>query len=148
MISTSRMKTRKRKKTSGGEPLPLVLIVIVALVRLPAVAAEKRKAPDAAQPFALIAGTVYRTPGFALAAAEVAIFPEKTASEGYKPKKIKVLSDRRGEFAARVPAVPMRYTVRVKSTGYRPQEKSAVIEGEQRKDLSFLLEPEPSGGVK
>jgi hypothetical protein len=35
----------------------------------------------------------------------------------------------------------MKYNVDVKSNGYKEQQKAVQIEGEQRKDLTFELEP-------
>jgi len=103
------------------------------------VLAEKKpkKGSEAAGPYSVIAGTVFRPPGFALAGADVEITPE---AEG-KPKKMKAVSDARGEFALRVPPVPMKYKVDVKCNGYQPQQKTVEIEGEQHKDLTFQLEP-------
>jgi len=57
-------------------------------------------------------------------------------------KPIEAVTDSRGEFAIRVPAVPSKWTVDVSSKGYRSQSKSVSIEGEQRLELSFVLEPE------
>jgi hypothetical protein len=88
-------------------------------------------------PEAVIGGTVFRPPGLALPGAEVVITPQ----EGDKPKKLKTVTNTRGEFAVRVPAVPMKYSVDVKASGFKPDEKTVVIEGEQRRDLSFLLDP-------
>ncbi len=95
--------------------------------------ADKNKMPE---PHALIAGSVFRTPGFALAGAEVTVTP----AEG-KRKEHRLQTDARGEFALRVPAVPMRYTVHVKKVGFQAQEKPAEVQGEGRVDLTFMLEP-------
>jgi hypothetical protein len=40
----------------------------------------------------------------------------------------------------RVPAVPMKYSVDVKAAGFKPDRKTVAIEGEQSRELSFLLE--------
>lgn len=103
--------------------------------------AEKSHAKKGAEPFAVIAGTVFRSPGFAVAEAEVVITPEAASVGEVKLKKVKVLTNGRGEFATHVPPVPMRYNVDVKISGYEPQQKAVAIEGEQRKDVYFLLEP-------
>ena len=85
----------------------------------------------------MIAGTVFRPPGLALPGAEVIVTPLDVE----KPKKLKTVTNFRGEFAVRVPAVPMKYSVDVKAEGFKPDQKTAAIEGEQRRDLSFLLDP-------
>jgi hypothetical protein len=116
-------------------------MVVVSIAALPAWAAKNRSKKAGEEAFAVIAGTVFRSPGFAVAEAEVIITPEVASGTDAKLKKIKVLTDRRGEFAAHVPAVPMRYNVDVQITGHEPQQKAVSIEGEQRKDVYFLLEP-------
>ncbi len=85
----------------------------------------------------MIAGTVFRPPGLALPDAEVTVTPK----EGEKPKKLKTVTNFRGEFAVRVPAVPMKYSVDVKAAGFKPDQKTVAIEGEQSRELSFLLDP-------
>jgi len=134
---TMRTKKKMRKRTTSGSKLAILLLALSVLLVTPAAAEKKPKKPNASEAFSVIAGTVYRPPGFALPGAEVEITPE---TDG-KSKKMKAVSDARGEFAVRVPVVPMKYKVDVKSNGYQPQQQAVSIEGEQRKDLSFQLEP-------
>ena len=136
-MTMSRKKTRT--KTTIGSRLAL-LALLTLLFALP-VPAKDKKIQQLAAPTAIIAGTVFRTPGFALPGAEVVITPEKSSDGTNKFKKEKVLTDARGEFAVRVPPVPMGYTVDVKLNRYEPQSKTVAIEGEQRKELSFELVP-------
>ena len=130
------MKTKartKRKKTrrSGGNRLACVLLCLIALTA--ALGAEKPK-----KPYAVVAGTVFREPGFALPGAEVTldVNPSKP-----KSKPMKAVSDSRGEFAFRVPAQEARYIVKVRAKGFEPQEKEASVSGEQRLDVFFQLKP-------
>lgn len=109
----------------------------------PAISAKKNKPPDA---FAIIAGTVFRPPGFAAGGAEVLITPLPASEQKAKPKSIKLLTDARGEFSVRVSAVPMQYRVDVKMDGYQAQQKTVFIEGEVRQDLNFVLETESKPG--
>jgi hypothetical protein len=102
---------------------------------------KPKKSSETPQSFGLIAGTVFRPPGFALPGAEVVVTPQSEPPDGIKIPKQKAVTDARGEFAVRVPAVPMKYSVDVKSSGYKQQQKAVQIEGEQRKDLTFELEP-------
>ena len=90
----------------------------------------------------MVAGTVFRPPGFALSGAEVTVSPEPGPTQARAPKSQRVLSDARGEFVVRVPAVPMRYLVTVKKKGFVSQSRPASIEGEQRLELLFTLEPD------
>lgn len=92
----------------------------------------------------MIAGTVFRDSGFVLPGAEitVAAAPDPQERRKAKLRKANAVSDGRGEFAVRVPVEPMRYLVTVRAKGFRPQEKVVEIEGDQKVDLFFLLEPE------
>lgn len=102
-------------------------------------AKERKKSPE---PYALIAGSVFRNTGFSLAGAEVVVTPVSGPESRARTKKSRSVSDARGEFAIRVPARPMRYTVSVKAPGFQAQEKAVTIGGDERTDLYFRLEPE------
>jgi len=102
-------------------------------------AAKEKKSPE---PYALIAGSVFRNTGFSLAGAEVVVTPVSGPESRARTKKSRSVSDARGEFAIRVPARPMRYTVSVKAPGFQAQEKAVTIGGDERTDLFFRLEPE------
>src|SRR5437868_2165348 len=129
-MQTTKTRMRKtRTRTTTGSSLSGLLLALVAVLVFvaPASAAKKpKKNSEASELSAVIAGTVFRPPGFALPGAEIEITPE---TEG-KPKKWKVVSDARGEFALRVPPVPMKYSVNVKCNGYQPQHQTVAIEGE------------------
>jgi Carboxypeptidase regulatory-like domain len=139
---------RTRRKTAGARrseaPIRLILAVACILLCLPLPAAGGRPAKDQKRQdvVALIAGTVFQESGFLLRGAEVVISPDPEAKDDRKFKKVKVVSDNRGEFAVRVPAQPMRYTVSVSARGFRAQEKSVSIGGEERIDVFFRLAPE------
>ena len=143
-----RMKTRtkpKRTKTRTGSSLVLALLAVAGAFTADG---KEKKAPEA---YAVIAGTTFRPPGFALPGAKVRIAPESTASGGVKLKSAEAQTDARGEFAVRVPVVPMKWTVHVQANGYEAQAKTVSIDGEQRVDLSFQLEPasgKPKGEAK
>ncbi|HUS06653.1 MAG TPA: carboxypeptidase-like regulatory domain-containing protein [Bryobacteraceae bacterium] len=153
------MKKRTRKKTKIGSKIvsPAVLLFLAispfygnllppgGLSRGTAdrpLLFKKDKTQKSTPVFSLIAGTVFRPPGFALPGAEIVITPESGTADGIKIPKQKAISDARGEFAVRVPPVPMKYTVDVKASGYVRSRKAVQIDGEQRKELSFELEPD------
>jgi hypothetical protein len=69
------------------------------------------------------------------------VTPEQPEAAGTKLKKSKLLTDARGEWTLRVPPVPAKWRVDVKMKGYRPEQRSIAVEGEQRFDLSIVLEP-------
>jgi hypothetical protein len=130
--------------------LPVCLVAFGGIFYHPVLsAAKKEKSKNAVAPFALIAGTVYRPPGFALPGVEVAVTPEQSEVDGTKLKKTQAVTDARGEWAIRVPPVPAKWRVNVKIDGYRPEQRSVSVEGEQRVDLSITLEPaRPSKEVR
>ncbi len=117
MIST-RMMTR----TTTG--IKVVLFLLLSCMSM------------AAEDYALIAGTVFRPDGSAFPRVEVMLASES----GGKPQKTK--SDARGEFSFRVPAKQARYNVNVQVTGFRKESKSVSIQGDERVDVSVLLELE------
>jgi hypothetical protein len=105
--------------------------------------AAPRAGKDAkrADPYAVVAGTVFRDSGFSLAGAEVELSPAPESGSSRKLKKQKQITDARGEFAFRIPAVPAEYRVSVKAPGYQGEEKPVSINGEERIDVFFRLAP-------
>jgi hypothetical protein len=123
--------TRTRKRTRNG-----ISVLAAALLFLIPVRGEKKPKQ---QPYAVIAGTVFREPGFALPGADVTLVADPPLSK-FKP--MKAVSDARGEFSFRVTPAEARYIVRVRANGFGAQEKEAKISGEQRVDVFFQLKPE------
>lgn len=153
MRTTRKTRKRKRERESAGNDIPApvrgvpaALLTLLALtgIALLLTAADKRTQQ---QSFALVTGTVFRDTGFTLGGAEVTLTPTPPEKPGEKPrvkmKPIKLASDPRGEFAFRVPAVPMRYNVSVRAAGFRAQQKPVSISGDERVDVYFRLEAEP-----
>ena len=138
-MMTMTMKTRKRRRnpTKTGNKLAVLLSAAVAIGFASGLqGAEKRKKLDG--PPAVVAGTVFREPGFALPGVEVTIAPEKAPA---KSKKLKAVSDSRGEFAFHLLAEEARYTVSVKANGFEPQERTVAVESGVRIDVFFELKP-------
>jgi Carboxypeptidase regulatory-like domain len=95
-----------------------------------------------AEPAALIGVSVFREPGFAVPGAEVQLSATPSGQPAPKMKKIKGVSNARGEFVFRVPPGPMQYTVSVSVKGLKPQAKAVSVQGEERVDVTFTLERE------
>jgi Carboxypeptidase regulatory-like domain len=129
----------KRKKTRMRRNITSLIGLLIAVVPL-AGAGKKKSVPQA---YAMVGGTVFREPGFALPQAEVTLIPNP-APEGLpvKVKKLSTVSDARGEFVFRVPAASMRYTVKVAAKGYHGEEKTVEVQGEERADVTFQLHEE------
>jgi Carboxypeptidase regulatory-like domain len=127
---------RKKKRSGISLALPLLAAILSPLAATP----KKKPAPAA---YGLVAGTVFQQSGFALPNADLVLIPDpQLDSARGKVKKLETVSDGRGEFVFRVPAVSMRYTLKVEAKGYQAQQKSVSVEGEGRIDVTFQLEPE------
>jgi hypothetical protein len=134
-----RKRTKKRIGSSGGA----ALILALAAVLLPFPGSAKKKSKDAPAPYGIVAGTVFQESGLSLRGAEVELAPKPEAGQqAPKLKETKAVSDSRGEFAFRVPAVPMRYAVKVKAAGFAPDTKTVSVNGEERVDATFQLRAE------
>jgi hypothetical protein len=108
--------------------LALVLLCVASLA-----AREKPK------PYAVVAGTVFREPGFVLPNAEVELRMVVPPPGVKHAKALSARSDARGEYAFHVPAGKGEYAIRVKANGYIGEEKPATIESEERVDVYFTL---------
>ena len=124
----------KRKKRSGTKVAFFALAFALSLQ-----AAKKRSVPET---YALVAGTVFSAGGYALPDAEVSLTPDPQAdSPALKVRKLQTVSDPRGEFVFRVPAGAMHYLVTVVSVrGFRGAQKAVDVQGEERVDITFLLD--------
>jgi len=132
----TRTKTRKRRKKKKRIGISLLLALIAILPE--AQAAKKKTEPES---YALISGTVFRDPGFALPNATVTLTPDPSpGSSAAKIKKQETVCNSRGEYVFRLPPLTMHYTVRAAAKGYRDQEKSIDVEGEARVDVTFSLQ--------
>jgi hypothetical protein len=133
------MKMRKRRKRRKKR-IGISLLLLAAVFTLPAPADKKK----AAEPYFLVAGTVFREPGFALPNAEVVLVPDPPPdAPRTKIKKLQSVSDARGEFAFRVPTTAMRYIIKVSAKGFQSDEKPVTVEGQEgRLDVTFQLHEE------
>jgi hypothetical protein len=128
------MKRKKKRKTTIGSRRLLWSFICLVFCVL-ALSGKDKKKGQQVEPQAVIAGTVFNTNGFALGGADVVV-----VAVPKDIKELKTVANDRGEFAVRVPAVPKKYRIDVKMKGFQSQTKDVQIEGEQRKELNFLLE--------
>jgi hypothetical protein len=95
----------------------------------------------------VIAGTVFRTPGFMLAGASVEISlvphaPDQPPVAKVKFKKTKLTCNNAGEYAVPVPGVSAKYQLIASAPGFRSEIKTGQIDGPaERIDVNFELEP-------
>ena len=125
------MRKRKTRKRTGIRILSLLALVLLCVAGL--AAREKPK------PYAVIAGTVFREPGFVLPNAEVELRMTVPPPGVKHAKTLTTRSDGRGEYAFRLPAGKAEYAVSVKAGGFIGEEKPAKIESEERVDIYFTL---------
>jgi hypothetical protein len=134
------MRTRKktkRKKTTTGVSRRVVLALFLA--PLAALGQRQKKAPP---PYAVIAGTIFRDPGFAVPGAEATLtFHAPPPGSKKIPKPLKARANGRGEFFFHVPAGEAEYTVRGAAPGLAEEEKVVRIHGEERAEVYFNLKP-------
>lgn len=140
-------KRRTKKKRRTGARIGWLAAGVAWLGCLLTVQAAEKTRPQAA-PGAMIAGTVFRESGLSLAGAEVSVVPASEEKGKRRVRPLKVVSDARGEFVVRLPAGPARYRVAASARGYQTAEQTVEIQGEERVDLSIVLQPSPATDKK
>jgi len=90
------------------------------------------------EPYAIVAGTVFRDPGFAQPGASV-VLALKSAPEKKLQQQI---SSPRGEFSFRVPAGPNTYLVTASLKGFQTVRQEIEIQGQEQMNATLLLLPE------
>src|SRR6185369_35317 len=89
-------------------------------------------------PEAVIAGTVFRDPGFAQPGASVVL----TLKSAPAKKLQHQISSPRGEFTFRIPAGSNRYLVTATLKGFQTAREEIEIQGEEQINATLLLVPE------
>jgi hypothetical protein len=107
------------------------------LLLLP-VAAAAQEANAKQDRRAVVAGTVFRDPGFAQPGATVVL----ARKDQPKKKLQQAVSSGRGEFAFRVPAESASYIVTASLKGYKPDSQEFTVQGEEQINATMLLVPE------
>jgi hypothetical protein len=128
-----RTKMKKRKRTKSGSRAATLLAGCGLLLCA---------AVHAAESYSVVAGSVFREPGFALPGAEVTLTPDAETVPKRKPHKLTFTTNTRGEFAFRVPAAPARYMISAAAKGYKSQQKEVETRPEERIDVTFTLAAE------
>lgn len=139
LFSASRHLTRWRLAWAG------LLLASLCAGLLPVAgrtSSQKKTRQEAIESQCLFFGTVFTGQGLALPDAEIRV---RRTSE--KKFRWEAHSDRRGEFAVRVPTGDA-YEITVKAKGYAPMVRTADAKGTGRVDLVFKLQPAEGGKKK
>ena len=126
-----------RRKSS----LIVVLLALCAVeILLPAGRAQgtRQKARKEAEPYAMIAGTVFRDPGFAQPGAAVVLVLKSAPNKKLQEQ----ISSPRGEFVFRVPEGPNTYLVTATLKGFQTAREEIEIQGQEQMNATLLLVPE------
>lgn len=124
----------KRKKRN------ISLALLLAAAALLVGAGKKKSMPEA---YGLVGVSVYHEPGLALRDADVTLVPAPADGETpVKMKKLQGTTDSRGEYVFRVPAATATYKIAAAAKGYRSEEKSVTVHGEERAEVTFMLREE------
>lgn len=118
--------------------LSLSLLLLAGVLTFPhSVSAAPKKEKEAR--YALLLVSVFTEEGFALPGILIIVKPKDA------PKPVwRGASDRRGEYAVRLPPSPRTYEVATQSKAYESQTKTVEIHGEERMDLVLRLAPKPT----
>lgn len=131
----------------------LLLALLCPPTALPAPAApqEPEKQEEARKPrerkpkqaeTCLAIGTVFTAEGFVLPGAEI-----RVRREGERKVRWRAQTDRRGEFAVRVPR-GAEYVLEVAARGFTAVEHKLDAREADRQDLVFRLQPDAKGGPR
>ena len=91
-----------------------------------------------AEPYAIVAGTEFRDPGFAQAGASVVLALKSTPGKKLQEQ----ISSPRGEFAFRVPPGPNTYLVTATLKGFQTAREEIEIQDQEQNNATLLLVPE------
>jgi hypothetical protein len=126
---------RKRTRKIGASLFLLFLLLCFPLAGL----AGQKPEP------AVIAGTVFRDPGFALPGAEVELRLLSPLPGKKPPKPSTTRTDARGEFSFQVPPAEAEYKVTARAKGFLPEERIVKLSGgPERLDVYLTLKPSGS----
>ena len=130
-------KNRKPSERGHRKLACLLLLLISFWVTAPA------KKKQAAAPEALVAGTVFHASGSSMRGVKVIVF-----NEAQPKKKLRGLTDGRGEFAIRVPSGEAHYLVQASAKGFVSAEKKVQIYGMEKVNVNLILSSQKQGEKK
>jgi hypothetical protein len=136
-MGTRTTRTTTTRTTTTGVSLSRRRILPLLTGAVLAAAPEGKEKPPKLR--TVLAGTVFRDPGFALPGVEVIL--EEKRPNGKKGKTQKTFTDARGEYAFLLPSEERNYVVKVAPRGLEPQQKDTASVPGARIDVFFTLKP-------
>ena len=132
--------SRSKSLKLSAAAVPAALIFF-ALAPTPALPGDERDKSKEAQPFALLKGSCFDQRGLSLpgVAIQVSLPPGENGKK--KQKRWRMQSDRRGEFAVRLPAGERNVVVTASKKGYRKAEKSVQFYGDELQHIVIQMKP-------
>ena len=118
------------------------LAAVILSSRAPAPAVAKDE-PKQVQPFALLKGSCFDQRGLSLPGVAVQVTLPPGESGKKKEKSWRMRSDRRGEFAVRLPAGEQTVVVTASKKGYRKTEKSVQFYADELQHVVIQMKPVP-----
>jgi len=132
-ITTKTMTTKTRMRTTKIRATILAVVLLGSVSGNLAAQGNKQKGETA-----VIAGTVFRDPGFAQGGAVVVL-----ALKSSPTKKLQEQTTAsRGEFSFRIPAGPQTYVVSATLKGFQTAREEIEIQGLEQINATLLLVPE------
>jgi hypothetical protein len=117
------------------KPKPSSVLLLPALFLAQVLFAQGKQK---AELYAVIAGTVFRDPGFAQPGVSVVLVLKSAPTK----KLQRQTSSPRGEFTFRVPASPNRYVITATLKGFQTAREEIEIQDQEQINATLLLVPE------
>lgn len=120
-----------------------VLAALIFFARAPGTAfpGEERDESKKDRPFALLKGSCFDQRGLSLPGVAIRVTLPPGEKGKKKEKRWRMQSDRRGEFAVRLPAGEQTVVVTASKKGYRKAEKSVQFYGDELQHVVIQLKP-------
>lgn len=119
----------------------LAALIIVVRTSGTALPGEQKNEPRKDQPFALLKGSCFDQRGFSLSGVAIQVTLPPGENGKKREKRWRMQSDRRGEFAVRLPAGEQTVTVTASKKGYRKAEKSVQFYADELQHIVIQMKP-------
>ncbi len=120
----------------------LAATALAALILVSLAPALSKDEPKEAQLFALLKGSCFDQRGFSLPGVAIQVtLPPGENGKKKKEKRWRMQSDRRGEFAVRLPAGEQTVVVTASKTGYLKAETSVQFYADELQHIVIQMKP-------